>query len=380
VKPPGAGRLTPFARTGMKKFIFANQLRGIAALLVVMTHYFGTFFAEQDLLAARTFSPNLRLTPAPWTHLFEMPYQGPFGVAVFFLISGFVIPYSLQKTSTTGFLLNRVCRIFPTYAASLGIGTLAVVASAHYWGQAFSYEPKVLLANALLVHNLLNIPSMDAVNWTLSIEVKFYLLAALGTATFFSRKPWWHLAFQVFAVWVTWYCAGRMLTLFLMELNYLLFMLIGVLFHQHATGRIGTAALVWRALLSTAVFSLTWSIGPQRSQFPAVTVWYYLALAAFALCYTLRTRFKPHRMLDFLADISYPLYCVHSLVGYSFMKILLHRGLPFGAAVLLTLATAIVLAWLLHLTVERGSVRLGRRLADGAGGRRPVAAGAPGGS
>ena len=358
------------------RFIFANQLRGVAAMLVVMTHYFGTFFAEQDLLAARTFSPNLQLTPAPWVHMFELPYQGPLGVAVFFLISGFVIPYSLQKTSKTGFLLNRICRIYPTYAASLGIGTLAIVASAHYWGHSFSYEPLVLLSNALLVHNLLNIPSMDAVNWTLSIEVKFYLLAALGTAAFFSRKPWSLLGFQVFAAWVTWYGTGPALTLFLMELNYILFMLIGVLFHQHATARISTRALVWRVLLSTAVFSLTWSIGPQRSQFPAVTVWYYLALAVFALCYALRSRFRPHRLLDFLAAISYPLYCVHSLAGYTLLKILLHCGLPYAAAVLLTLACAVLLAWLLHLTVERGSIDLGRKLSNGLVGSRPSVAGA----
>jgi peptidoglycan/LPS O-acetylase OafA/YrhL len=348
----------------MNKFIFANQLRGVAAILVVMTHYFGTFFAEQDLLAARTFSPNLHLAPAPWVHLFELEYQGPFGVAIFFLISGFVIPYSLQKTSTPGFLLNRILRIFPTYGVSLAAGTLAIYLSAHYWGQAFSYEPKVLLANAALVHNLLNLPSMDAVNWTLSIEVKFYLLAALGTAAFFSPRLYWQLGFQAFAVWATWYCAHPpTYVLWMMELNYILFMLIGVLFHQHATGLIGTRALVLRSLLSLGVFSLAWSIGPQQSQFPAVTVWYYMALAVFAVCYALRARFKPARVLDFFADISYPLYCVHSLLGYCLLKVLLHRGLPYVAAVLLTLACAVLVAWLIHLTVERGSMHLGRRLA-----------------
>lgn len=359
------------------KFIFANQLRGVAAILVVMTHYFGTFFAEQELLAARTFSPNLQLTPAPWVHLFELPYQGPFGVAIFFLISGFVIPYSLQKTSVAGFLLNRICRIYPTYATCLGLGTLAIAASAYYWDQSFSYEPTVLAANALLIHNLLNLPSMDAVNWTLSIEVKFYLLAALAGAAFFSRKPWWQLGFQAFAVWITWYNPNpATLTLFMMELNYILFMLIGVLFHQHATGQISTGALLWRSALSLAVFSLTWSVGPQRDQFPAVTAWYYLALAVFALCYALRAHFRPQRLLDFLADISYPLYCVHSLTGYVLLKILLHRGLPYGAAVLLTLASAILLAWLVHITVERGSMQLGRRLAGRLPRQKPMAAGA----
>lgn len=347
------------------KFIFANQLRGIAAILVVMTHYFGTFFAEQALLAERTFSPNLHLVKGAWVHWLELEYQGPFGVAIFFLISGFVIPYSLQKNSKAGFLLHRALRIFPTYAASLALGTLAIYLSAHYWGQAFTYDARVLAANALLVHNLLDLPSMDAVNWTLSIEVKFYLLAALGTAAFFSRRLAWQFGFQAVALGFIWYFADSAhFVLLRMELNYILFMLIGVLFYQHVTERISSRALVLRSLLSLAVFSASWAMGPQQGQFPGVTVWYYCALAVFGLCYALRARFRPLKVLDFFADISYPLYCVHSLFGYCLMKVLIDCGMRYGFAVLCTLAAAIALAWLLHQLVEQPTNRLGRRLAD----------------
>jgi len=347
------------------KYIFANQLRGIAAILVVMTHYFGTFFAEQALLAERTFSPNLQLVKGAWVHLFELEYQGPFGVAIFFLISGFVIPYSLQKNSKAGFLLHRALRIFPTYAASLALGTLAIYLSARYWGQSYTYDTKVLAANALLVHNLLNLPSMDAVNWTLSIEVKFYLLAALGTAAFFSRRWWWLAGFQVLSLGFIWYYAQTpQYVLLRMELNYILFMLIGVLFYQHVTQRISSRALVIRSLLSLAVFSASWAMGPQQGQFPGVTVWYYCALAVFGLCYALRARFRPLKLLDFFADISYPLYCVHSLFGYCLMKVLIDCGMRYGFAVLCTLAAAVALAWLLHKLVEQPTNRLGRRLAD----------------
>ncbi|MBV7537195.1 acyltransferase [Duganella sp. sic0402] len=362
----------------MKKFIFANQLRGIAALLVVMTHYFGTFFAEQDLLAARTFSTNLHLVKAPWVHIFELEYQGPFGVALFFLISGFVIPFSLRKTSLPGFLVNRALRIFPTYACCLAIGTLAVYLSARYWGQPFSYDAKVLAANALLVHNLLGFPSMDAVNWTLAIEIKFYLLMAFGAAALFRPSPGWLLGFLAAALALTWNGEHGIgvATPLLMELNYIVFMMTGCLFYQHAAQLISTRALLWRSLLTVAAFSWTWSMGPQQGQFPAVTVWYYCAYLVFGACYALRERFRPVRVLDFLAAISYPLYCVHALFGYCALKILIGQGCRYGVAMLITLPCTFVLAWLVHRTVENGSNTLGRRWGAALSRGKPAAAAA----
>ena len=365
-----------------EKYIFANQLRGIAAILVVMTHYFGTFFAEQALLAARTFSPDLQFKPSAWVHYFELPYQGPFGVSLFFLISGFVIPFSLAKARPLPFLLHRALRIFPTYAAALAVGTLAVWLSAHYWQQPFSYDAKVLGANALLVHNLLGMPSMDAVNWTLSIEVKFYLLAALLGAGFYRRGAAWLPGFAAVAAFATWRFTvtpglpAQFVTL-VMELNYVIYMVLGILFYQHVRGLISTPGLLLRALAILAAFSFTWSIGPQKDQFPWVTANYYAAFAVFTACYFLRSHFRPMRVLDFFADISYPLYCVHPLIGYCLLKVLMANGLPFGAAVLLTLPVTITVAWLLHKLVEDPTNEWGRRLSAALTRRRADPAAAP---
>jgi peptidoglycan/LPS O-acetylase OafA/YrhL len=87
------------------KFGFADALRGPAALCVVASHLLGNLF------------PN-------WP--FEMQLLGKLGVAVFFLVSGFVIPISLTKYDTGAFLIARVLRIYPTYAVALTI-TLASI-------------------------------------------------------------------------------------------------------------------------------------------------------------------------------------------------------------------------------------------------------------
>ncbi len=62
------------------------------------------------------------MTANPWF----MP--GPFGVALFFLISGLVIPFSFDRHRTGAFLLARLLRIYPTYLAALLIEVLTLPA------------------------------------------------------------------------------------------------------------------------------------------------------------------------------------------------------------------------------------------------------------
>lgn len=359
-------------RENMNKFVFANQLRGIAAILVVMTHYFGVYFGAQPLVAALTFSPNFHFSPAPWVHYFELPYQGPLGVALFFLISGFVIPFSLQQLSLPGFLLRRGFRIFPTYLACLGVGLLAIYVGARLWGLEFTHSPGALLANATLTHNLLGIASIDEVNWTLAIEIKFYLIAAALSGAIFRKSVSWLLIFLALVPLCTWivgvvpsppqfFALVRGATGGVMDLNYIIFMMVGIVFHQHVSGLISRNELFARAALILAVFSFNWSIGPQRAQFPSVTINYYCAVLIFAASYFARGFFKPFKILDFFASISYPLYCVHALLGYSLLKMLMHRQIGFGVAVLIVLPCVTLLAFAIHKKIETTSDRFGRR-------------------
>jgi peptidoglycan/LPS O-acetylase OafA/YrhL len=349
------------------RLAFAHQLRGIAALLIVITHYFGTFYGAQGFVSAVTFSSDLQLVAPAWVPYLDFPYlKGPFGVAVFFLISGFVIPFSLEGRRAPQFLLARAFRIYPTYWAALALSMGALYLSSLHWGKQFDHGAGTMLANALLINNLIGVPSIDPINWTLSIEIKFYLVAAVCAPLFMLRG---------FAGLAALACSGLALVAAAARLNagmalamesvYLIFMLAGVLFYQHFNGAFGYLGLLLRSAFLLAVFMLAWSIGPQSGQFPTITVYYLYAYGTFLAAYALRAWFRPMRLLDFLADISYPLYITHSLIGFALLKILMQQGVAFAPAVGLALAVAIGMATALHHLVELPTNGWGKRLAAG---------------
>lgn len=356
----------------MPRLAFAHQLRGIAALLIVITHYFGVYFGAQHVVAGLTASPDLQFSTPAWVPYLDFPIlKGPFGVAVFFLISGFVIPFSLQHNNLRSFLVARLLRIYPTYLACFGIGLLAVWLGSRYWGSVYAPGVGAVLQNALLVHNLFGTTSLDPANWTLAIEIKFYLLAAFGAPALLRPRPA-ILALVVVGVLCLnavlpatqgWPAFHQFLAGLGHDLKFIVFMLMGVLFYQHYRQLLSTRALVAGLLLLSAAFAAAWLLSPERDSFPIIGRYYYYALAAFSLSYAFRARWRRLPLLDFLADISYPLYAVHALAGFSLLKLAMAQGLPFGPAVALVIGVVVLLSWLIHIAIETRSNRLGKKMA-----------------
>jgi len=92
---------------------YVDALRGIAALLVLALHVANHYHALSPATAAHgrwlnDFAANLDI--------------GRIGVVVFFLISGFVVPFSIHAESAApvrGFAIRRLFRIFPAYWLSV---------------------------------------------------------------------------------------------------------------------------------------------------------------------------------------------------------------------------------------------------------------------
>ena len=375
--------MKPRARSGVGpggKILFANQLRALAALCVVLSHLGGVFILMGPTVGWVTSSPELhvgrpailQLTSWSWLNL------GAFGVAVFFLISGFVIPFSLRAQPAGPFLVARAFRIFPTLWAAILIDWLTVHAQSVYYGRAMAFTPFTYLYNALLLDTAVGHGYVDLVNWTLAIEVKFYIVMALLRPWILRGRVLPLLGFSLLAIAIA---AGKqhgfihIVEALSDEPMYVGFMLIGILFHYHLTGLIRPAKAVATGAILLAFFLLCWRLGPIRNQYPVISVNYLYALLLFWACYLGRGMFRKRRWLDFLAGISFPLYLTHSIVGYSALTFLIARcGFSYASALPAALVLVATLAWLLHRLVELPSMGFGKSLAGSLGGRKAGAA------
>jgi len=147
-----------------------------------------------------------------------------------------------------------------------------------------------------------------------------------------------------------------------MNALYVLFMLIGVVFSYHARGLIGNIRL-WTAVPALFVlFVICWPLTFFRAEFPLATVNYGYALAVFSVAYALRAAIKPSRVFDFFAAISYPLYLVHFLIGFSLMQVLTSWNVNALLATFAALAVTIALATVLHYVIELPSQAAGKAL------------------
>jgi peptidoglycan/LPS O-acetylase OafA/YrhL len=85
-------------------------------------------------------------------------------------------------------------------------------------------------------------------------------------------------------------------------------------------------------------------------------------LILFSVCYLLRSRFKKNKIMDFLADISFPLYLLHSMIGYVAMPILISKGISYTFAWTISLCMTVLVAFLVHKYVEIPVNNLGKKV------------------
>ena len=359
------------------RLIFANQLRGIAALMVLCSHLIGVFWAMRDFVSMATASPPqpgaipgiYGLVSFTWLNF------GPLGVGIFFLISGLVIPISLQRHTRLSFLLARILRIFPTYILAVAIDVAAVHLASAYWGRPFPYDPVTILANALLSYNLVGLPSIDLVNWTLCIELKFYVLmlvlapqiqrgslAALFVPAILILLG--NAAFDLFGTSGFVMRHSLLLQSLSIDSTYLVFMMLGVLFNYHLRGSLRPLHATVAMVVMGAIFLACWKLGALQIQYPIVTVNYCYAFVIFGAAYSLRRHARPFAPLDGLAAISFPLYLIHSLVGFLSLKVcMLVIHMSYLSSLAAAFTVVVLLAILLHCTIEIRSTKYGHDLA-----------------
>lgn len=329
---------------------FCDFLRAVAIIIVVLAHYIIGFSALNGWL----YNPGqIDLYDSFAKYLKWL--DGAYGVSIFFLISGFLIPISLNKYGSRRFLIQRLFRLVPTYAVCL----LVVVAFSLYFG---TMKPSAKLIqdyflNITMNRDILGGAILDSVIWTLEIEMKFYLY--LATLFCILKKhipycPWFNIVLM------------SIITITVPNTNpkyigSLSFMFVGVSLYLLAYGSQkvrfwGGAAIPFNLFLMDYNLSLSY-------QSPLVTEIYYTSVLIFTVSMVIFYKFQltTHKIIKYIANISYPLYAVHA-IGYLLISWLAYKYALGILALPITLCTIIVICHFIHKKIETKSIALGKCL------------------
>lgn len=322
-----------------KRLIQVDALRGLAALAVVLFHYtrrFAEVFGSESL-------PSLSFP------------DGYYGVNLFFIISGFVIFMTLEKTAKPmDFVVSRLSRLFPAYWVAVFL-TFSICHLLGLPGKLVGIWPA--LANLVMVHGFFGVPHVDGVYWTLEVELLFYcgmfalyLMKGLRRLTYvlsgllFLRVIYFVFE-HYFAINLPWIVYRFLI------LEFIPWFSLGISIYI-AVHRVEPGA--WRKPVLTSILAVA-TLWVCESAFVAglAVVLSFLVYLAAQNRFTL-LQLKP---IVWLGTVSYPLYLLHENIGWAVMLQLQKLGLSMDLTIIITLCVSLALAGAVAFWVEQPAMR-----------------------
>lgn len=307
-----------------------DTLRGLAALGVVICH----------------------VTSALDVSINRVGDYGGLGVEVFFVISGFVITYSLWSHEYSmrqfpRYMIRRALRLEPPYLASVALSIVVQVAVQ----QAPAYRGShVDISTVQIVYNLFYLipfTDYDWLNpsyWTLAYEFAFYIIVGLTFGLFARRNAAFTILFAI-AVLI----AKRSLTA---EWDYqILTFVVGILAMRYAVG------------LDQRPEWFTWTIGCVAAIAMIGSFAEAAAVALTALIIVASRDVQFGRRLTMIGTISYSMYLTHEIVALRVVNL----GMRLGAGMLfqlmllgLSILIAIIFAAIFWKVFEAPALKISR--------------------
>lgn len=327
------------------RIIALDGFRGLAILLVLFNHFL-----------------------SGWNFSSPVFYIGASGVDLFFIISGFVIPYTIKtKKNLFEFLKKRFLRLYPVFLCCFLITLLFYT---FHPMPPYVFSHRDLWLNATMIPEVLLARPLDNSYWTLAIEWEFYLLFGLIYYTTGEKGwEWISLLLLLFAMALNlyidqWLLHSRWPADVLHYFRYIRYhghFVTGYLFYKLWTGKrkkIYYAGIlvcfVHQCVLYPRLYDNAGLIdnGLLYRIFLGMYVIIFLIFihhSANGLCVCLGKFFR------FTGTISYPLYLLHQYIGRHFL-------LPVAVGILqwnyylgfvLALSGVYGLSYLVHIWVER---------------------------
>lgn len=313
----------------MKRLSSLDLLRFSAAIFVMLYHYlFRSDFFNGD---------------------YDFAKYGYLGVQLFFMISGFVIYYSIENKTILQFVKSRFFRLYPIYWICLTF-TLIIT----FLFSDIRYTAEEILVNYTMLQGFFKIRHVDGVYWTLCVELIFYFWAFINI---FNRKATMIgvFVFLIFSFVNIWYHFNiEIRTILLMEWSP--YFISGLAFFKIIIKK-------ERSYLIVLFFSFLLSLYYADFQYRRISENYdvdynvYFVFSIISMFFIVFSNidkivFKYDGILKIFGGITYPLYLIHQIVGYLAIKKLMALNINGLYSVLITSVLMIIISYFINDFIE----------------------------
>lgn len=347
-----------------KRINVLDGLRGIAVLMVLVQHLIEKF-------------PILQTSP---DNAFAYVLQnylnfGRVGVIVFFLISGYLIPFTLREgpRAATSFWVSRFFRLYPLYWVSLGLALFTFT----IWPAPYEYSTLDALFNVTMLQTAVGSPNVLEPYWTLFIELIFYVLCVVAFVARLNRvkQPVYFILFFAAIVAMTSLVSlagDRVPQGLLQKVStfgiYLMIMFFGTFLRtleMHDAGRgawLYVLPAIAVALGSYTVARYGWDFNRLLSPLSVL----FSTLFAFAV-FLLRDQMAwllRQSWLVFVGTVSYGLYLFHPITLHVFDHLLPNKQsfVDFTVLAAAVIVSALILSYAGYRLLEAPMIEVGKHV------------------
>jgi peptidoglycan/LPS O-acetylase OafA/YrhL len=281
-------------------------------------------------------------------NLKEICSYGYLGVEMFFILTGFVIIYSIPENYThklyTTFLLKRITRIEPPYFISIFLVLFLNTLSHNVTGKPNDIHALNILYHLGYLNNFGFGNYISPIYWTLGIEFQFYFL--IGFLIPYLKK---HLFPFLLAAFLLQFIS---INNFQIITNYLPFFCLGIIIYFY---KFRKEINSWQFSLLSGIF--------------LIQIYLRLGVPEFIIsCLTIVLLLffnKYNKVIKFFSDISFSLYLTHVIIGGKVINLgLRYVKTDIQKYILLCFAIfcSILCAYLFYRLIEKPFYLLSRKI------------------
>ncbi len=326
-----------FKETSFTTISVLDSLRAFASLAVCLFHFVCT---------------TTGYITTPW--ILDVFSVGQYGVQLFFVISGFIIPWAMYHAGFKfqnffTFLIKRLIRLEPPYVFSIIMALSILFLRENVFGLQNHHTisiKQVFLHFGYLIPFFKEYHWLNQVYWTLAIEFQYYFFIALLFIPLLKANFVYRLLIYTSIIFVSFIGTSAFLLYWLPAflLGILLFLTMSKLISKKEY-YISTLCVVCFCFFKYPIPSVIFSI------IPLVFILWFKDLKVYGL--------------NSVGKFSYSVYLIHPLIGSSFINIMSHHfnsSLSKIIIILTGLILTIAGAYIMYFFIEKPSKTFSMKL------------------